>query len=388
MVAIKRMIHLSSVYRRSVTLALIATGLALLSLPALAQASRDWSAWFVIPATGEVVQVGRAGDVTGSFYLPIPQAFNAVSPAVAVSSDGRFVAYIATDTTLPEFPNTQLFVYDRTVDASRLAYDISGATATSIDIRPTPQAFNPSNRAFAFGLSHAAGWQIVVGSALDGAIIATLDSADAPAVREGGTPVVLEYVADRVAFVMVSANGTPASLVYLWDVARDEIVTDTAHGTALHGDHFLFTGERLLPLTRDNRTGLIVVSLNGQETPIYFRDDATVTGGRFIADGAQALALVRKASGETAFAIIRRDGRISEIIGDLDDIFGTPDGFAGTFAVNGGAVGLAHVSTLGDDFGVNVLWSTPQAGARLIHIQTAGIPSGGLPPFTAQAGLP
>lgn len=344
-------------------------------MPASAQPpARDWLAWLFNPADGTITQVSSSGDTLEPIYLPLSQAFNAYGDRVSASANGRYVAYTAFDSTLgPAISNRQYFVYDRTIDSTRFTFPLEGIDALDLEIHASPTAFDEMRQQFAFGFAKADSWQIVAASLINGTVIATLDSASAASITEGGMPVVMHFDANVVHFLMVE-NGT-AGGAYRWDIAADAL---TAEGlvTSLQSDVLPATTEIVTP----SANTLNITSTDG--TFAFYTHSAAITEAHFIADGLQVLAETSK-DAQPLLLVLNRDGSIAaEILGALESIRGTPTGFAGMFAANSGSA-LARVDTVSQDFALKAIWSGG-ADVQLVHIFGLGgnAPTG----FPAWAG--
>ncbi len=328
------------------------------------QPTRDWLAWLFNPADGTITQVSSSGQPAEVFYLPLAQAFNAYGDTVSVSVSGRYVAYTAFDSTLgPQMSNRQYFVYDRAIDASRFSYPLEGVTALDLEVHAAPAAFDEKRQQFAFGYNTADGWQLVAASLINGAVLNTLSAADAAAVvSEGGLPVVLFFDANVAHFRMV--NNGAVSGVYTWDIATNTL-SSNGNALTLNGDWLPQTAEVLLPA---GTAVQVITPRDGLFT--FYQHNADVHAAYFIADGLQALAETSK-DGQASLIVLNRDGTVAnEILGALEDIHGTPSGFAGLFAANEGSA-LARVDTVGGDFSLQAIWSGA-AGVRLVHIYGVG----------------
>lgn len=328
------------------------------------QPTRDWLAWLFNPADGTITPVSSSGQPAESFYLPLAQAFNAYGDTVSVSVSGRYVAYTAFDSTLgPQMSNRQYFVYDRAIDTSRFSYPLEGVTTLDLEIFASPAAFDEKRQQFAFGYSTAEGWHLVAASLINGAVLNTLTAADAAAVvSEGGVPIVLFFDANVAHFRMVS-HGT-VSGTYTWDIATNT-VNAGGSGLTLNGDWLPQTAELLLPAGMALQ---VITPRDGLFT--FYQHSADIQAAYFIADGLQALAETSK-DGQPALIVLNRDGTVAnEILGALEDIHGTPSGFAGLFAANSGSA-LARVDTVGGDFSLQAVWSGA-AGVSLVHIDGVG----------------
>jgi hypothetical protein len=349
---------------------------------AQAQAARDWIAWLFDPSNGTITQVNKAGSSVGTFYLPLSQAFNAYGDSIAVSPNGRFIAYTAFDSTTPGgAQNQQLFVYDRTIDTTRFVFDLGGASGSSLSVHPVATAFNEERQNFAFGYVRDGVWQVVMADLITQSVQASLDMATAAGVvQEAGVPVVLYNGGDWIAFIMV--NGGVSGGSYRWSLSGGEVYREAVHNS-LSGDTLAATGEVVLPAwngstSRYDTIDVFSANLGRFRLSVHTRD---ISHTYFAADGTQVIGVTSdEATGQDALLVLNRDGSVAaQILGGLGSILGTPTGFVGTFAVNG-SVGLARVDTLANDPYLETIWSGP--ASKLVHVQGVGSPPAQLPAWT------
>ncbi|HRL12430.1 MAG TPA: hypothetical protein PKX07_11165 [Aggregatilineales bacterium] len=348
-----------------------------------AQTARDWIAWLYDPTNGTITQVNKAGSSVGTFYLPLSQAFNAYGETIAVSPNGRFIAYTTYDSTTPGgAQNQQLFVYDRTIDTTRFVYDLGGASGSGLSIQPEAAAFNEERQNFAFGYVRDGVWQVVMADLVTQSVQAMLDAGtSAGVVQESGVPVVRYNGGDWVAFVMV--NNGAAGGAYRWSLAGGEVYREAVY-TSLAGDTLVATGEAVMPAWngstgRVDTIDVFSASLGRFRLHAHPRDIRQTV---FAADGMQVVGVTSdEASGQDALVVLNRDGTVAAtILGALNALHGTPTGFIGTFAVNG-AVGLARVDTLANDPYLETIWSGA-GSTQLVHVQGVGSAPTQLPAWT------
>jgi hypothetical protein len=85
----------------------------------------------------------------------------------------------------------------------------------------------------------------------------------------------------------------------------------------------------------------------------------------FIEFGARVLVEVENGD-ETTLRVLNRDSTVAgELIGTLEAITGTPDGFVGLFESNG-APALAHIVTTQDTLTPQTLWTGNQGTTPLL----------------------
>lgn len=355
-----------------------------------AQTPRDWIAWLFDPSNGTITQIDQSGANVGTIYLPLGQAFNAYGDEITISPNGRFIAYTAFDNTVPNgIQNRQLFVYDRTIDTTRLAFDLSGAVAADAAgqaFRPVPVAFNEPMQSFAFGFQRDGAWQVVKADLITQSPVATLDSTNAGSVvQENGVPIVLMNGNDYVAFAMFNVETGVMGGTYRWSISSGEVYREAVY-TSLWADTLPSTGEVVTPAWNSGTNGSDSIDVFSASMGRFRLHTHTTDIDRafFIADGAQVLGTTYQAeSGEDALLILNRDGSIAaEIVGSLSQILGTPGGFAGTFEINGG-VAVARVDTLMDNPYLETIWSGA-GNIKLVHVQGVGNAPTQFPPWTPE----
>jgi hypothetical protein len=332
-------------------------------------AQGGWSIFLFNPQDGSITQVRSSGEAAGSFVLPLPQAFNRYGNFAEVSLSGRYIAYTAYDSTT-ERPNVQLFVLDRDLSATRFTYDVTDAVTVDGDTNNIPVVFDEVNQQIAFGLlTEGNGWQVVVGDFATSAPLATLTAADAPVLKQTPNilPVVQRYDGVHVWFTAV-AYGTGVQAVYpafRWHIGTGEVVEDETFTHPI-SDFDPFSGQVVVAVrdeSLDSAEGtdgqfimnaVEVVGTDGSRSTLYNETEGSVQRVIFIEVGARVLIEVYNfETDETKLKVLNRDGSVAgEIIGSLDDITGTPDGFVGLF--DGG---MAHVNTTVETFSPETVWS-------------------------------
>ncbi len=373
----------------------LSAALLTLTTLALAQTSpRGWQAWVFSPATGIIQQIDATGAESGSLWLPLAQAFNAYDPHLNISADGRYVAYTAYDSTL-ENSNRQLFIHDAQADTIRFTHDLSSAEAVGFSAMPAVQAFDSSGGHYAFGFSSAAGWQLVAADLLTGTPRAVLTAADLAAQVEDADPtllpVVMRYEGAQVVFNLVALD--PQATYkggYRWDIVSGQISEDERYG-------FFSSAPDLLPATGEivavvvdtereaaapGQPNAVRVIVPGEGTQIIAHSATEpLTQAYFVRDGAQVLVQAAR-DGDSLLRVLNRDGSTTDaLIGALDALQGTPNGFIGTFDTGNG-LALALVDTTSADFSIQTLWSTGDRTARLVHVQAVGSAPGDLPAWS------
>lgn len=354
--------------------------LLLTTLSGNASAQTAWTAWLYSPQDGSIIHVNQAGEVTGNFYLPLTQGFNGYGREVVVSASGRYFAYTAYDSTQEPTP-VQLFVYDQLVGTIGLTYDLTGAQATGFEFATSSLVIDEEARRIAFGyLTANDGWRVVVGDFATASVVATLEEAESLAATT--LPVVQNLNGSVVTFTAVNygTNLLPAYPALSWNFETNEITSDERYTTLLV-DTDAETGQIAAGTVENGDAGaepdvvlnaVQIVSTGGQHTLLYSEPDAWVQRVIFIEHGARVLVeTYNRATDETRLKVLNRDGSVGgELLGSLDQLTGTPDGFVGLFD-NGGAPALAYVNTTDGTLSPVTVWSGA-AGTAYILIRVAG----------------
>ena len=390
------------VFKRSFLIMLFLLALAPMSG---AQEARPWSAWLFNPVEGSITEVRTNGEIIGAFRLPLAQAFNAYGDHILVSPGGRYIAFTAFDSTLAD-PNIQLFVYDRQIGATRFTYDLSGAIATGFELVPDQAAFDEQNGQFAFGILTQTGWRLVIGDFTSNTVLAELtpDQVEQVVQLPGGSsvPAVRNYDGKTVFFTLM-AYGTEVVTNYpafRWDIGTREIIPNTVYNSA-YSDTLHGVGEVVIPASNDGwpaanhaegssvvlNTLDIAASPNGPRFTVYNADDVSLIRAIFIENGMRVLAQTfNLQTDESSLRVLDRDGVVvGELVGSLQGIRGTPDGFVGLFRASSGPA-LAHVNTRSNNYTLTTVWTGADVGVKLVHIQTEGQPPGNLPPWAQLSG--
>lgn len=360
-----------------------------------AQPPRDWEAWMYSQTNGTITRINAAGNEIATVYLPLTQAFNTYGPGVNVSQNGRFVAFTAYDSTL-DVPNTQLFVYDSTIDALRFTYGISTTFNVDFYQYASMLAFDENQERYAFGYVDALGWHIIVVDLVAEQVTATLDASSAGDAISSSTgdmlPVVRQIAGDQIIFTLSDSSGSALRYpAYRWNIETGEIMPDGVF-TSLNGDLLEHTGEIILPMldpeyqvvAEDSANTINVFSpASGINDRFYNDPDRVLNKVVFVQDGLEVLAKAyNPATGEISLKVIKREGEVTgELIGSLDNLRGTPDGFVGTFNTGTG-IALAHVSTMQPNYAIETLWTTGDFSTVLVRVRAFGNAPTNLPEWT------
>jgi hypothetical protein len=349
--------------------------------------SAPWRAWLFNAADGSIRIADQTGTIVDGYTLPLSQAFNTYDEPVTVSASGRYVAFVAYDST-SENSSTQLFVYDHAVQTTRFAYDITGYDALSFEFLNTPLAFDETGERFAFAvLDEELSWQIVVADLTAGTTQAIGQAASAPELVDYALnylPVIQQLSGTRVTFALLPYGGEfEASYpAFTWDFLLGTATPEPTYASLVtdstaDGHRVVARFDDSLPAADENGdvpvlmlNMLEVIDPRGEVTTQYNETDGTIERVLFIEDGQRTVVQVRETgSDEPVLKIINADGTVAdELIGALDDLQGTPDGFVGLFD-NDGVPAMAYVNTASDMPAPAVIWSSDSdVPLRLVRV--------------------
>lgn len=366
-----------SIIRSTFPLLMVLTILAV-SSSGFAQES-GWRAWLYSSLDGSIRTADHNGAVIDAYTLPLSQAFNAYGESVSVSATGRYVAYIAYDST-SDSGSQQLFVYDHNLQSIRFAQDISGADALSFDYLPTAQAFDEPGERFAFAwLDEAQSWRIIVADLTTGTAQAVGEAASIPELVDYAVnyiPVIQQLGGTRVTFTLLpyGTEFMPEYPAFTWDFLASTVTPEPDYNSLVtdanaSGQRVIARFDDSLPaaeLTDDiprlELNMFEVVDQRGERQWQYNETEGTIEQVYLIEGGQRVLAQVYEYAGdERVLKVINADGTIdAELLGTLGDIQGTPDGFVGLFD-NGGVPAMAYVNTAEDTPAPAVIWSADSA---------------------------
>lgn len=348
-----------------------------------AQGQSSWTAW-IYAADGSIVRVNSQGAIIDAYTLPLNPAFNAYGPTALVSPNGRFIAYTTADT-LTGLGNQQLFVYDTQAGIIRFTYDLTGVSFEDLSFAHYPHstAFDENAQTLAFGLVRNGEWELVVANlateTLSGG--SPLTAATAAANLDGGDalPVPEIVIGNAVRFFLLPAGPIYGEYpAYLWTPGQAvaEVGASSPFSAVLPGSGEIATpvhDESLDSAAADDGSSLayntIYMIRNGRS--LFLHDPAiNITHVWWIGGGSQLLLQgFSDTLGADILKVYGRDSTLTgQFSGELRDIHGTPEGFAGLFPSAGG-LGLAHVETGSGTFTPSTIWTTADGSARLIHIQ-------------------
>jgi hypothetical protein len=367
------------VFKRKFSLVLfLLVGLLALTGNGFAQSS-GWRAWLYSSADGSIRVADQSGMIVEGYTLPLSQAFNAYGEPITISASGRYIAYTAYDSTSAN-ASTQLFVYDQSSQTIRFAYDITGADVLSFEFLNTIAAFDESGERFAFSyLDEELSWRIIVADLTTGTAQAVGEPASTTELVEYAinyVPVIQQLSGTRVTFAFVP-YGTEFQASYpsfTWDFLAGTATPEPSYASIImdsmpDGRRVVARFDKSLPAAEESSdvpmlllNVLEIIDLRGEVTMQYNETEGTIERVLFIENGQRTVAQVRAAPGdEPTLKIINSDGTVvDELLGALEDLQGTPDGFVGLFD-NGGVPAMTYVNTASDTPSPTVIWSADSA---------------------------
>jgi|GEM_PF-1479367 len=396
--------------RLSILMMLFVFGVFTLTSAAQEASIPAWTAWLYDGATGTVTAVGADGLVSREFVLPLAQAFNAYGANIAVSPSGKWIAYLGSDSSA-SVPNRSLFVYDVALESIVASYQLAPEEeATSLDLYPTPFMFDEATNRVSFGTIFfdrtnadvPPAWKIIVLNTNTSAVEAMLSSDNPNTATVMGEnfliiPVIRRFSEGLVTFMTVyyATGGAPQYPAFTWDIATDEITTDTIF-TISNSDYLLTTGEVLsavlderLPVTSVQPVGPIPVfnaiqvydPASNSTYPFYTSADEILNGAYFVQNGERVMVSVYSDELGIVWTLLERDGTViaqPDLPPTAYIIVNTPDGFLYSEASPSTEEGtrIIAVDTRSGDFTQNVIYTAPaQQYPLLAYVQINAPPS-------------
>jgi len=358
---------------------LIIVGLLLAVVTLTPQAQSNWTAWLYTPSDGGLTRVSATGEIVDAFRLPLSQAFNAYGPAAVVSSNGRFVAYTAEDTT-SGFENRLLMVYDTRVDIIRFTYDLTGVEALDFERQMRPTAFDENAQTFAFGLVRNGSWELVLADMTTESVKGGGPFTEAAAGLSGGLPMILSVQGERVIFYLLGINTqfSREYQLYRWqpgDTPSPFGLTSATADIQNFGDLVTPYHDDALPAAGESDGSVLAYNavdihpVSGGTVRLMDSASLDIMQTWWIAGGQQVLIKgFDSAVSAEVFEVVDLDGAsLGQFQITVGDVHGTPDGLAGIFA-SGGGVGLAHIDTVSGAFPARTVYTTTDPSARLVLV--------------------
>ncbi len=382
--------------------------LAVLAGGAAGQATgAPWEAWLFDPDPGYMVKVASDGTVLSEFALPRTTR-DTLSNGVAVSRDGRYIAYVIYHDPRPSGSpdpyrvDLSLQVYDTTVNSVVASYtrptNPGDYVSDSLSLGSSPMVFHESNSAVAVGFGVNDIWELVVLDIPSNSVATRLTSADLAthglSVSGGAmNPVAQSFSGNTIDFLTINV-GTEGLDIYpsfTWNIAMGPVAAGTIYHT-LANDTWAATGEVVETYQDFNwpnaggafpffqKNVLSYYTLGGSPTVIYNTPSHSMSAPIFIQNGERIGVQYSNEDGtDIGWHLIEKSGTwfsSRSASQRTTSWMGTPDGFAYTFSGPGGDTFLWHLNTRLDSMPDDAVWdSTAHPGDyyRLVWVGTTGL---------------
>lgn len=330
-----------------------------------------WTAWLYDWEFGRVVLIDSDGMTLKDQVLPAVGG-NQYSHQIAVSRDGRLIAYTTTlyDPASATATAT-LVVYNTDTNTTVFTVALPPNGYYGLDYGGSMYMFSPTNNRLAFGYAAFAGdtaiWQVMVADLASSTIVNTLDSSSAIAVASGAAdvnalvaPVVQNFTDSTIAFTLVAAasEGSPIYPAFAWNfsagtVTPNDVYTSMDMDQNALGEAVITTHDPDYPYAYAGESGFPIPNLfnayditSGSVLPFY------EAPGAFDPVFVQSSELIAYRSfnpvtfADEALRVIRRDGvtvgELTSAVLPLDNITsvdGTVNGFIYTASGGTGRAG-------------------------------------------------
>ncbi len=386
---------MEKVVRKRIGILLVWAWLSITLLPVRAQEA-VWQAWLYDKTAGIMTQVNDLGVVEETLTLPIVQTYSVFSDRVAVSPDGRYMAYTLTD---PTTLNNAGILYDKVSNALQTLYPTGGENVNYSSLWQVASSHVFSENGFATGYSvNGGGWRVLV--QLFGGGVISLEP-NSPLIvtlglsaEEGITPVVQYFSGAIVAFTLMSLgeNSVTPLQTYVWDYVSG--VVQAFGGTPLSDiDVLPATGEIIsasldtnfphrnqdFTLFQQANTLHVYVPDSGTRFPVYTEPALSFYQPRFVENGKRILVGAFDELGMNAeWRLLERSGQLVQPTHVLSapndfviDALGLTDGFI--YVTNAlssdGTTTLMHVNTRAGLNSGSIVWiGAPAVPQRLVWV--------------------
>ena len=349
--------------------------------------TEGWSVWVYDATQGRAIQVDNTGITLEDVILPVPAPYNEymLSQTVAISPDGRRVAYAVTGTTVDDEAISSFLVYDTSLDGILFTYETpTYALASSLIFSKV--AWNNTGNIVAFAYAtgdtlETQSWRIIVLNAIDGRIISDLDDSSVFFASQADTlapyllPVLQFYGEATLGFNLIpyqTAQFSDDLFSYEWDIVTGRII-QTNRAPRITGDTLQATGETITPIVDDRAnydatytpyTNAIHVYRPeiGARAPFFATQTYDVFSAQFIQNGEQVLVYAEDLlSLERTHLVVSRIGvlrGLPSISAINNATIGTPDGFA--YVIDNATPLLIALNTRDLSFPQTPIWTAPE----------------------------
>lgn len=358
-----------------------------------------WSVWVYDAGQGRAIQVDNTGVTLEDVILPVPAPYNeyTLSSTIAISPDGRRIAYAVSGATSNNDPISSFLVYDTSLDSLLFNYDTpTYALASSLIFSKV--AWNSTGNIVAFAYAtgdtlETQSWRVVVLNAIDGRIIAELDDSSPFFASQTDTlapyllPVLQFYGEATLGFNLIpyqTAQFTSDLFSYEWDIVTGRII-QTNRAPRITGDTLQQTGETITPIVdeRTNYDATYTPYTNaihiyrpeiGARAPFFATQTYDIFSAQFIENGQQVLVYAEDLlSLERTHLLVNRIGilrGLPSISAINNATIGTPTGFA--YVIDNVTPFLIAVDTRDATFPQTPIWTAPE-NSRFIPVWSTSL---------------
>jgi len=319
-----------------------------------------WTAWLYDRETGRVQLVNETGAVQQEVALPTLTGFDIYSYNIAVSHNGRYIAYRLNQA---NSRIAQLVIYDTDFGGIIAQYFPGAILADSLDFTSESRSFNDANTSFIYTfVTEREAFEIVLIDLAAGVANFRLTTEDALVrqanIRTDYLPVIQRYVGTEFAFSMTNfaTQAIPDETSYRFNPGS--LLPESSYPTVQSGT-FKPTGEavfavqdirfanRLETLERPRHLNTLQVfdPRTGERFPVFQRESWSMGNAFFVNGGRQVLFNAFDLDNETnLWGLIDRSVQVVNIapVDPLEQqVIGMSDGFLHLFD-NGASAELRY----------------------------------------------
>lgn len=263
-----------------------------------------WSAWLYNRDTGRVQLVNETGAVQQEFTLPTLTGFDRFSYNIAVSHNGRYLAYRLNQASSGI---AQLVIYDTDLGGIIAQYSPGAIVVDGLDFTSESRSFNDTDTSFIYTfVSEQGTFEIVMIDLQAGVANFRLTDADTlvtqATIRPDYLPIIQRYVGTEFAFSMTdfATQALPAEQSYRFNPGS--LIAEDSYPT-VHTGTFQPTGEavfavqdirfpnRLDTLERPQQYNTLQIfdPRTGERFPVFQREAWSMGNAYFVNGGQQVL---------------------------------------------------------------------------------------------------